>query len=366
MTLISGVLPTLIILCVLILIHEWGHYLACLVSGVRVERFSLGFGPEIFHLKRGHTTYAVSLFPIGGYVKPSGESISEIGSAGLQPYDYLAAPVWKRIFIVIAGVLMNYLLALVLFVAIFLIGRPVPLAQVGEFVKGYPAEASGLAVGDRILAVGGTAVDSWEDFFQAMNRVKGAEAFLRIQRDGQIREFHVPLKVEEVRDIFGKAHSLPRIGIRPDPKAYRIERLSLGPALYRSLESEAYLTGMTYKGFYYLLTGRLSVKTLSGPLGIMRATGSAAKMGVVFLLNLTAILSISLAVINLLPIPALDGGHLFFLLIEAVGRRKVSPEFQERCTQIGFALLMLLTVFVFYNDLVNLQILDRVKSALAR
>ena len=364
MSFLTNLLPTAAVLGILILIHEFGHFLACRFSGVRVEKFSIGFGPEIFHWKGKETRYVVSLLPFGGYVKPSGESISEIESGELRPYDYLAAPVWKRVFIVVAGVAMNYLLSFVLFVGIFVVGRPTPLAQIGGLVKGYPAESSGLIKGDRVLAVDGVSVKLWRDLTERLNQVSSEQIQLKILRQGKELEVRVPVRMENLQDVFGKAHRLPRIGILPDQEAFEIEKLAFPTAVREGFETEFQLTAMTYKALFYLVTGRLSLRTISGPIGIVAMTGTAAKMGMIYVLHLTAVLGISLAVINLLPIPALDGGHLIFLLIEAVSGRRPSLEFQERVTQIGFTFLMILMVLVLYNDLVNLQIFDRLKVAL--
>lgn len=366
MNFLLDLIPTLMVLGILILIHEWGHFLACRLSKVRVEKFSIGFGPELFHLQTRATRYVISLLPLGGYVKPAGESASEIGPEGPRPSDYLAAPVGKRLFIVVAGVGMNYILGFILFVALFLLGRPIPLAQIGGFVTGYPARSSGLLQGDRILAVDGQPVISWEDLTEQLMRSTGPEVELEIQRKHRIERRRIPLRVEPVRDVFGDTHELRRLGILPDPGAYRTERLSWVPALRQAFLTEVHLTALTYKAIYYLVLGRLSLKTISGPIGIVAMAGTAAKMGPVYLLHLTAILSISLAVINLLPIPALDGGHLVFLLIEVIRRQRVSLEFQERATQVGFVILMMLMAFVIYNDLVNLQVFDRLKPLLGQ
>lgn len=366
MNFLTDLIPTLMVLGVLILVHEWGHFIACRLTKVRVEKFSIGFGPELIHFQGKETRYAISLFPFGGFVKPSGESLSEVEGGALRPYDFLAASVGKRVLIVTAGVAMNYLLSFLLFLTIFLAGRPIPLAQIGDFVEGYPAASSGLAKGDRIIAVGNIPVHSWEDLTEKLSQISTPEANLKIERSGRVKTVNLPLRVETVKDIFGETHQIRRLGIKPDPEALETERLSFGAALREAFWTEVHLTAMTYKGFYYLVTGRLSLKTISGPIGIMTMTGVAAKMGVIYVLHLTAVLGISLAVINLLPIPALDGGHLLFLLIEVIQGRRVSLQFQERVTQIGFALLMLLMVFVLYNDLVNLQIFDRLKLVLGR
>lgn len=363
---LNGLVPTLLVLGVLILIHEWGHFLACRLSGVRVEKFSIGFGPEIFHKQGRQTRYAIGLLPFGGYVKPSGESISEIGAEGMHPYDYLAASVPKRIFIVTAGVGMNYLLSFVLFIAIFVHGRPVPLAQIGGFVEGYPAEKSGLTKGDRILTVAGEPVHSWEELTNRLSQVAAPEVELGVQRGSRVEPLHVPVRIEPAPDLFGKKHSVARLGILPDREAFRIEKLPPLPAVREAFLTEIHLAALTYKALFYLATGRLPFKTVSGPLGIMAMTGMAVKLGWVSLLHLMAVLSISLAVVNLLPIPALDGGHLLFLLIEGIQGHGVSLKFQERATQVGFALLIALMVFVLYNDFVNLQILDRVRTVFNR
>ena len=363
--LVTGLLPTILVLGILILIHEFGHFVACRLTGVKVEKFSIGFGPEIFHFQGKETRYVVSLLPFGGFVKPAGEAASVIGAEGPRPGDYLGAPILKRIFIVVAGVGMNYLLSFVLFAAIFLMGRPVPLAQIGGFVSGYPAETSGLRKGDRILAVNGAQVDSWEGLTGRLGEVTESEVDLDIRRREEALRLRVPVKMEPVQDVFGKTHRLPRMGILPDPEAFRVEKLGPRAAIKEAFLTEFHLTGMTYKAIFFLATGQLSLKTVSGPIGIMTMTGTAAKMGLVYVLHLMAVLGISLAVINLMPIPALDGGHLIFLLIEAVFRRSVSPEIQERATQVGFALLMVLMVFVLYNDLANLQIFGRLKAVFA-
>jgi len=363
MNFLFDLIPTLIVLGLLILVHEFGHFLACRFSKVLVEKFSIGFGPEILHFQGKETRYAISLFPFGGFVKPSGESLSEIEGEKPRPGDYLAASVGKRIFIVVAGVLMNYLLSFVLFVAIFLVGRPVPLAQVGGFVEGYPAESSGLQKGDRIVTLNGVSVHSWEDLTEALSQAATRTAELGIIRKNKVSSVRTPIRIESIKDVFGKVHEVTRLGILPDREAFETERLSFFPAFKEAFLTEWHLTAMTYKALFYLAIGRVSFKSISGPIGIMAMTGQAAKMGLVYLLHLTAVLGISLAVINLMPIPALDGGHFAFLLIEAVQRRRVSLEFQERATQVGFALLMLLMVLVLFNDLVNLNVVERVKAA---
>ena len=367
MSLLASLLPTLIVFGVLILIHEFGHFMACRLTGVRVEKFSIGFGPEILTFERGGTRYAISLLPLGGFVKPAGESFSELENKPPVPGDYLAAPLLSRIFIVSAGVLMNYVLAFVLFAAVFMMGRPVPGTVVGGFVDGYPAKTSGLAIGDKITRIGAKSVDSWAALTDAINTTAQDEVLLTVHhRDGTDGVVSIRPKVETGQDLFGKPMTARRLGITPSPESQRYEKFGVKQSLKHGFESVYTLAAMTYKAIFYMATGRMSMKAMSGPIGIMAMTGSAAKLGLPYLLQLAATLSVSLAVINLLPIPALDGGHLLFLLIEGVIRRPLGRKAEERLTQAGFFALMALMVFVIYNDLINLSVFDKIRTLFTR
>jgi regulator of sigma E protease len=364
-----SIIPTLLVLGILILIHELGHFIACRLTKVRVEKFSIGFGPEIFHWQGKETRYVISLFPLGGFVKPAGETVGEGGEAALKPGDFLAASFFSRFFIVVAGVLMNYLLAFALFIFIFLVGRPVPGTTVGGFVEGYPAEASGLQTGDRIVRVNEQPVNTWMEMTDILQSTQEERLELGIERPsegGEVTEISIQVtpKVEEVKDLFGQSFQMRRLGITPHPEAHEFERYGLATSIGKAWDTTLFMTGTTYKAIYYLILGKLSLKTMAGPIGIISLTGSAAKLGLPYLLQLTATLSISLAVINLLPIPALDGGHLLFLVIEGIRRKRLSLELQERLTQVGFVLLMILMVFVLYNDLANLQTFEKIREFL--
>lgn len=364
MDFLFSLVPTIIVLGVLILIHEFGHFIACRCLGVRVEKFSIGFGPEIIHWQGRETRYAISLLPLGGFVKPAGESISEVPGGEPKPGDYLAAPVWARMIIVCAGVIMNYLLALVLFTLIFMIGRPVPGTTIGGFVEGYPAKTSGLQAWDRITTVNATPVTTWIELTRMLETAPAGPLALVVERTENGIATQVPVTiepmVENVQDLFGASFQVRRLGITPHPEANEFERYGFLAALHHAWITEINLTIITHKAIFYLILGKLSPKTLAGPIGIVSMAGDAVKLGLPYVLQLTATLSVSLAVINLLPIPALDGGHFFFLLIEGIRRKRLSLEFQERASQVGFVLLMALMVFVIYNDLVNLDVYGKV------
>lgn len=368
MNFLFSMIPTLFVLGILIVIHEYGHFLACRLFRIRVEKFSIGFGPEILRWKGKETEYVLSLFPIGGYVKPAGETVSEVDSdKGPQPGDYLAAPLPARIAVVCAGVAMNYVLAIALFFCLFLAGRPVAGTVIGGFVAGYPAETSGLMKNDKVLAVDGVPVQTFEEMTRrfhasASNRL----IHLTFERSEEVLELDVAFKEENIQDLFGKEVSVKRLGIQPSPEASLYERYAAVPAFQEAVRTVFHLAGLTYKSIFYLCIGKMSLKTMTGPVGIVAVTGDAARLGWRYVVQLTANLSVSLAVINLLPIPALDGGHLFFLLIEAVRRKKVSLQFQDRAAQAGFALLMVLMVFVVYNDLDSLRVFSWIQQFFAK
>ncbi|OGW80658.1 MAG: RIP metalloprotease RseP [Omnitrophica bacterium GWA2_52_8] len=362
MAFLNSLLPAAVVLGLLIIIHEFGHFLACRLTGVKVEKFSIGFGPEILHWQGRETRFSLSLLPLGGYVKPAGETVGELADQEPKKGDYLAAPLLSRMVIVVAGVVMNYFLAFVLFSAIFLIGRPVPGTVVGGFIEGYPAAGSGLLVDDKIVSVDGTPVETWIQMTDLLSASGNDTVQLGVLRGQTALEIPVAPKVEDVPDFFGQKIKVRRIGIQPSQKADRFERYGLLESLGHGARATISLTYLTHKAIYYLVMGKLSIKSMAGPVAIVSMSGTAAQLGLPYVMQLAATLSVSLAVINLLPIPALDGGHLFFMLIEAVRRKRVSLQFQERATQAGFVLLMTLLVVVIYNDLSNLQALDKIKN----
>jgi regulator of sigma E protease len=365
MSFMISLLPTIIVLGVLIAIHEYGHFLACRSTGVNVEKFSIGFGPEILKWTgKSGTEYVIALFPLGGFVKPAGEQFSDVEGGEPKKGDYLAASLSARILIVCAGVIMNYLLAFVIFSGIFMIGRPVPGTTIGSFVEGYPAAQSELREGDRVLQVNSENVTTWKELTDIFKKSDLEKFELLVVRDGSEKPQTISIqpKVEIVKDVFGKEVNVRRIGIIPNPEANEFEKYSFGEAIVHSFKTVWTMSMMTHKAMFYLVTGRLSMDAISGPVGIIAMTGDAAKLGLPYLLQLMATLSVSLAVLNLLPVPALDGGHLLFLIIEGIRKKPVSFKLQERFTQLGFSLLLLLMVFLVYNDLDNLRLFDKVKG----
>jgi regulator of sigma E protease len=365
MNFLLGLLPTFCVLGVLIFIHELGHFIACKCVRVRVEKFSIGFGPELFHFQGKETRYILAWIPFGGYVKPSGESYEDLGQREPQPSDFLAKGVGRRSLIVAAGVLMNYLLAVVLFSLVFFFGRPVLGTRVGGFVEGYPAQTSGFDLGDRITKVEGQPVLTWNEVTEKILDSPGIEVTVTIEREGVSKTLKVIPKEERVTDIFGNQERVGRIGVKPSEE-FVIERYGFLESWVRGAKTTFDFTLLTFKALWSLVTGRLSLKALSGPIGIFVIASETAQLGFSHLVQLTAFLNVSLAVFNLLPFPPLDGGLLLFLVIEAVTRRRVSLKFQEWSSRTGYFLLILLMVVVMYNDLSNLQVFEKLTAVFQR
>lgn len=360
-------IPGLILFGVLIAIHEFGHFLACRLSKVKVEKFSIGFGPELFKIQGKETLYTISLLPLGGFVKPAGEQISEVAGGKPQPGDYLAAPVSSRIFIVCAGVMMNYFLAFVLLLAFFAMPHTVPATVIGEIQKDSPAAEAGLLKGDRILSVDGKEVRIFSDVKEAIVSTTATMIDFKVERSGAfdtVTQVDVRLtpNVVERKDVFGKKTTERMAGFIPDATVTVSEQYNFIEAIQKAAIFEWNYTVLSHKAIFYLITGQMSPKNLAGPVGIVKMSGEAAKQGASAIIFLAAILSTGLAVFNLLPFPALDGGHLVFLLIEAVTKKPVSLKIQERAATAGFILLMGLMVIVFYNDLVNLSVFEKIKG----
>jgi len=347
----------LVVLSILVLVNEFGHFIVARRLGVRVERFSFGFGPRIFSIKRGETEYLISAIPLGGYVKMAGDEPGE-GLKG-EKQEFLSRTISERFRIIFAGPLLNYILAFLIFSVIFMFGSPTLTTEVGALLKGYPAESQGLAVGDKIVSIDGKGVKYWEEMTEVIHKHTFGAMRLSIERAGRVSDIQINPMVREMKDIFGNKTRIALVGIAP---SQRIESVRYGPlqSLYMGFKKLMQLTYMTYKALWSILVGRLSLKeSMTGPIGIFVITGQAAKMGLVYILHLMGILSASLAIFNILPLPVLDGGHIIFLAIEKLRGRPLSIKAQERITNVGIAFLVLLTVFIFYSDIIKFGIFDK-------
>ncbi|MFQ5952218.1 MAG: RIP metalloprotease RseP [Candidatus Omnitrophota bacterium] len=342
----------IVIFSVLILVHEAGHLIAAKRVGIAVEVFSLGFGKRLCGVKLGRTDYRISLLPFGGYVKLAGEDPQE--AVGRED-ELHSKPPGRRFWVMAAGSLTNYIFAFILFSIIFMIGIPMFTNEIGQTLKGYPAEKAGIKVGDKILSINEKKVMHWEDIVEAIKKESagGAVLDIELERNSDVFVINVKPQISTVTNIFGQTISRPLLGIAP---AEKILPVSYNPvmAAYHGGKRLLTLTAMTYKGLWLLLTGGLSVKrSVTGPIGIIHLISYAARLGIVPLLIITAHISMALAVFNLLPFPALDGGHIIFLCLEKVRGRPLSPKVQENITNAAFILLIAFIIFVTWQDLLK-------------
>lgn len=349
-------LSTVIVLGILIFVHELGHFLVAKRSGVTVLRFSLGFGPKIFAFTRGGTEYRLSLIPLGGYVKMLGEDPEEELTEEQRAGSFAEQPVRRRLAIVLAGPMSNFVLAVIIFAFLFsLSGIPHKLAEVGGVVPGTPAEQAGLKAGDKVLAINGTPISTWDELTGSIEKNDPDKPLtLKLSRDGQEMTVTVTPVVSDDKTIFGEPIKRRMIGIKmPEAETYRkINPLTAG---YYAVAHTLELSKLFLVTIVKLIQRVVPLDTLGGPILIAQLAGKQAQQGVLNLLGFMAFISVNLAVLNLLPIPILDGGHIFFFLIEAIMGKPISVKKMEIAQKVGLVALLTLMVVVFYNDIMRLD-----------
>jgi len=337
----TNILSFIIVLGVLIFFHEFGHFLIARFFGVGVEKFSLGFGPRLI----------ISAIPLGGYVKMVGEEPDAEIDPEEIPLSFTHKHVAKRMLIVAAGPVFNILLAVIIFFGIFLSsGTFVLKPSVGSVKQGAPAFSAGLEKGDLIIAINESAINSWDEMAEIINGSKGKTIRLAVRRGDSTRNFTIAPEQVTTKNIFGEDIQRYIIGITASGESYSKD-LSLFQAFSESLLQTYRVTELMVVIIAKLITGDISTDTLGGPIMIAQMAGDSAKAGIGSLISFIALISINLAIINLLPIPVLDGGHLLFFSIEAIKGSPVSIKVREIAQQIGLFLLILLMILVFYNDI---------------
>lgn len=350
---LTTIIATVIVLGILVFVHELGHFLLAKKLGVAVLKFSLGFGPKLIGKKIGETEYQIAAFPLGGFVKPLGEDPSEQIKEEDRPRSLWAQPIWKRSLIIGAGPVFNFFLAAVLFSGINLFGIPYYPAKIGEVSSGLPAEMAGLKKGDVVLSVNGEKVTKWDDLSKIIRNSKGKDLLLEVKRDGEVLEIKVTPKPSTQKDLFGEEIPVFVIGITPFDEII-VEKVGPFVALGKGLSQTWFGIKLTVVSIVKLIQRVIPAKTIGGPILIAQLAGEQAKRGLVSLILFMAILSINLGVINLFPIPILDGGHFLFLGLEAILRRPLSIKKMEIAQQIGLIFIILLMLFAFYNDLIRI------------
>jgi regulator of sigma E protease len=353
--LLTTIVSTIVVLGLLIFVHELGHFLVAKRSGVTVLRFSLGFGPRLFGFKRGDTDYCLSLIPLGGYVKMLGEEPGEEVEEEQRSTSFSFQPVSKRIAIVLAGPFSNFLLAIVIFAFIYaLSGIPQLTPEIGSVSAGSPAEKAGLMAGDKVTVINGKAINDWEELSGLIEKLGEQPLTLQIERGEEHPTITVTPRVTEVKNIFGEPIKRAVIGITASGKI-TIKKENPLYAIYYSVVQTWHLSKLFLVTVGKLIEGVVSIKTLGGPILIAQMAGQQANEGLLNLIHFIALISVNLAVLNLLPIPVLDGGHILFFVIEGLLGKPIGQRKIEWAQKAGMLILLVLMVFVFYNDIMRLM-----------
>lgn len=328
-----SVLYTIIIICVLVLVHEFGHFIVAKKSGVLVEEFSLGMGPKLFGWQGEETAYSIRMLPIGGFVKMTGEDEDSD-----NPRAFCNKSVWVRMAVTFAGPLMNLLIAVVFFLVAFMyFGTPATNGLIGTVAENSPAESCGLLPGDVIVRLDDTEIGSWADVTAFMaNVLPGDEVQVAFERDGSEQTASLVTMESEGRALLGITQ-----GIR---------RADLGTSLKMGFATTVSFTVMILQSLVDMVTGSADLD-VAGPVGMVSLVDDYANVGLMYLFLFAGMLSVNLGVMNLLPIPALDGARLVFLLIEAVRRKPIDRDKEAMVHFVGFALLMGLMVVITYFDI---------------
>lgn len=365
------IIPFVVVLTVLVFVHELGHYLVARYNGVRVDVFSIGFGPEIFGwTDRAHTRWKISLLPLGGYVKMYGDAnaASTPDQKELQTMSDLqksltlhGKSVGQRIAVSAAGPLANYLFAFVVFAILFsTIGQRYSPPEIGFVQPGSVAESAGILVGDRIVSIEGLPIQRFEDMQLIISENPGIPLVITVMRGEDELSLNATPEIKTTKGMFGSVHEAGVLGIGRQGVEY-IKRNPMEALFYAAKECYM-LTYQTLVSIGQMILGMRSADELGGPLRIAQLSGEVIQAGLPTFFWFMAVLSISLGFINLLPIPLLDGGHLLFYFIEAIRGKPLSEKAQDRGFYFGLLVVGSLMIFSFWNDLVHLQVIEKIKN----
>ncbi len=358
----------ILVLSVLIVVHEFGHFMMAKKIGVRVEKFSLGFGRKLFSRMYKGTEFMVCAVPLGGYVKMAGDERSNCrGESG----EFYSKSPGHRALVVFMGPIVNFILAYVCFCFVFMIGyvdvekatKNLP-PVIGGLHAGYPAKGSGLQIGDKIIRIDAQVIRNWDDVQQYILTSKNTELHFTIERKGQELQITVVPKFDIQKDIFGREQKIRRVGIAPQSTGELQEvpviKYSFFPALGRAFVELMDVTAKTYQALYEMLIGNRSAKEAMGIVGMFFVIKFAISVSFSLFLHLVGIISASLAIFNLLPLAPLDGGHLFLTFLEKIRGRALPIKLEEAIARAGFSLILCLALFVFYADFERVGWIDKI------
>jgi regulator of sigma E protease len=364
---VGYLVPFIFVLSIVVFFHEFGHFIVARLSGVRVLVFSIGFGPELFGFNDRHgTRWKISAIPLGGYVKFFGDENAasvpethrlESMDEGERAESFFYQPVRKRAAIVFAGPLANFILAVVIFAGIFAIyGKQSMSARVDQVQADSAAAAAGFQPGDIVLAIDGKPVDDFAEMQRVVSDSAGDKLDIKVDRKGAQLVLHATPTLREVKDNFGNVHRIGILGISRSMDADDMKFQPVSPlrAIDMGVQETWFIVDRTLSYIGGVVIGRESADQLGGPARIAQISGQVAKIGFVALIHLVGVLSVSIGLLNLFPIPLLDGGHLLFYAIEALRGRPLSERAQEVGFRIGLAIVVMLMIFATFNDIVHL------------
>lgn len=346
-------LSAIILLGILIFVHELGHFLSAKLMGVRILKFSLGFGPKLVGRKYGDTEYLISSIPLGGYVKMLGEEHGEELKEEEKPFAYNYQPVYKRFVIVASGPIFNMVLAIVIFVFIFLNGLPILVPEIGSVIPRSPAEIAGLSKGDRIIEIEGVTISQWDEMTTVIHKNPGKPLSFKIKRAGNTFDISITPERKKVKDIFGEGREIGLIGIKPSGSTF-VKKEGIVSAVGHSIIRTWEISVLTVVSVVKLIQRVIPADTIGGPILIVQMAGEQASRGPLNFFIFMAIISINLGVLNLLPIPILDGGHILFLGIEAIRRKPLNEKVIAVAQRVGLAIILTIMAFALYNDIIRL------------
>lgn len=328
------IIYAIIMFCLLIFIHELGHFMAAKACGVKVNEFALGMGPALFKKQKGETLYALRAIPIGGYCAMEGEDEESEDARAFNK-----KPAWKKAIIVVAGATMNLLLCILLLIIIALYTGNVT-TTIDQVTDGGPAARAGIQAGDQIVAIDQKPIEEWADIIEGIGAAEG-QVEVKVNRDGQ----ELTLTSQLTKSDDGTDRQV--IGIVPQREHSVLASITTGTVNTWNMTK---LMGKTIK---QLFTGEVSTKELTGPVGIVYTVNDTAQYGFVYLLYLTALISLNLAIVNMLPLPALDGGRLLFILVRKITGKAITDEMEGKIHFVGIMLLFALMIYVTWNDIVR-------------
>ena len=333
------ILAAIFVFGVLVTVHEFGHFITAKMTGMRVDEFAIGFGPKIYQQKDGETLYSLRAIPLGGYNKIAGMDPDD----PVEPNAFNSKPIPARMLVILAGALMNFILPIILFSGIFMVEGRLQLVNepvLGNVVEEMAAARAGLKAGDRIVTIDGKNVETWTDVVLNLRKAGTEEVTLTAERDGVLQTY-------KMTPMFDKDAGRPLIGISP-----KFSKESLG--FFGSIKEGFIYTkniGLSMvSGLYRIVSGNAPAD-VAGPIGVAQMAGQVAEKGLLPLMNFVAFLSINLGVINLLPLPALDGGHFVLLLLEALRGKPLGGKAMTNIQMVGVALILALTVFSTFKDI---------------